>query len=247
MPLNVYPLYSGRPKRTKTRAPTRALLTEPNVIGEGLDTFFGPGSLTPTTLTPLVSPTSDECSSLSFMDSPTLSRCEDNNGKHYFSSEETTPVLEERRTIKYQSSPLLKGVAWTPRSISSDHLEKYSPAIGHKSPLLKSHSKPVTSSDSAGGDIVDKTNNSGIGSSINQYDRPKIAPKVFAKNRTPSNESIKSVEADLMLSLKSNETRTPTLPPKPRPWSVAGNEGKCEFTAAIASNLTTPEAIDSGK
>lgn len=232
----------GRPKRTKTRAPTRALLTEPNAIGEGLDTFFGPGSLTPTTLTPLVSPTSDECSSLSFMDSPTLSRCED-NGKHYFSSEETTPVLEDRRTLKYQSSPLLKGVAWTPRSISSDHLEKYSPGLSRKSPLLKSHLKPVTTTVGATADVGKHSNGGGVSG---PQERPKIAPKVFVKNRTPSNESIKSVEADLMLSLKTNETRTPTLPPKPRPWSVAGNEGKCEFTAAIASNLTTPETIDSG-
>lgn len=38
--------------------------------------------------------------------------------------------------------------------------------------------------------------------------------------------------------------KTPLVAPKPRPWSVAGNEGKCEFTAD-ASKIT-PDAIDTG-
>lgn len=241
-------LVKGRPKRTKTRAPSRPLITEPaHVIGEGLETFFGPGSLTPTTLTPLISPTSDECSSLSFVDSPTLSRCDEANGRHYFSSEETTPVLEDRKPIAkptYQSSPLLKGVAWTPRSISSDHLEKYSPAaVSQKSPLLKAHTKTSAS------DIGKVTTATvATSSSVEQQQRVRVSSKIFNnKNaRTPSNESIKSVEADLMLSLKAGESRTPVLPPKPRPWSVAGNEGKCEF-ANNASALTTPEALDASE
>ncbi|KAI8037309.1 hypothetical protein M5D96_010060 [Drosophila gunungcola] len=103
-------LVKGRPKRAKTRAPTRPLVSAEcaggsREIGEGLEHFFRPGSVTPTTLTPLVSPTSEECSSLSFVDSPTMSR--DGNG--HMTSEETTPILEERRPIKLErQSPLLK-------------------------------------------------------------------------------------------------------------------------------------------
>lgn len=277
-------LVKGRPKRTKTRAPSRAaLITEPttHIIGEGLDTFFGPGSLTPTTLTPLISPTSDECSSLSFVDSPTLSRCDtDPNGRPYFSSEETTPVLEDRKPMvaaqpphrpTYQSSPLLKGVAWTPRSISSDHLEKYSPstqaAVGgggsstvgsQKSPSLRMAHTKTSASDigkvstlSASSSLSSSTvaANSVAAASSNDRQRVRVSAKVFNSKsvRTPSNESIKSVEADLMLSLKSTESRTPVLPPKPRPWSVAGNEGKCEFSSNASTALTTPEALDASK
>lgn len=54
-------LVKGRPRRAKTRAPTRPLLRPgemcetavPLEIGEGLETFFRPGSVTPT---------SDDCS-----------------------------------------------------------------------------------------------------------------------------------------------------------------------------------------
>lgn len=114
-------LVKGRPKRAKTRAPTRPLVNAEcagNIgrdIGDGLEHFFRPGSVTPTTLTPLVSPTSEECSSLSFVDSPTMSR--DGNG--HMTSEETTPILEERRPIKLErQSPLLKS-KWRLETIDS--------------------------------------------------------------------------------------------------------------------------------
>ncbi|XP_023724032.1 F-actin-uncapping protein LRRC16A isoform X2 [Cryptotermes secundus] len=60
-------LVKGRPRRAKTRAPSRPMLRPTEIIenvqdlGEGLDTFFRPGSVTPTG-TPLVSPTSDDSS-----------------------------------------------------------------------------------------------------------------------------------------------------------------------------------------
>lgn len=126
--LQLQHLVKGRPKRAKTRAPSRPLVTEisSHSIGEGIEAFFRPGSVTPSTLTPLVSPTSDECSSLSFVDSPTMSR-DDHNSKNYFTSEETTPILEDRKSIKLdRNSPLLKGISWTPRSRSIDNLEKCS-------------------------------------------------------------------------------------------------------------------------
>ena len=58
-------LVKGRPRRAKTRAPSRPMLRPTEIIenvqdlGEGLDTFFRPGSVTPTG-TPLISPTSDD-------------------------------------------------------------------------------------------------------------------------------------------------------------------------------------------
>ncbi|XP_069691795.1 F-actin-uncapping protein LRRC16A isoform X3 [Periplaneta americana] len=60
-------LVKGRPRRAKTRAPSRPMLRPTEIIenvqdlGEGLDTFFRPGSVTPTG-TPLISPTSDDSS-----------------------------------------------------------------------------------------------------------------------------------------------------------------------------------------
>ncbi|XP_037044031.1 F-actin-uncapping protein LRRC16A isoform X5 [Bradysia coprophila] len=220
-------LVKGRPKRAKTRAPTRPLVTElsTHTIGEGLEAFFQrPGSATPTTLTPLVSPTSDECSSLSFVDSPTMSRCDD-NGKNYFTSEETTPVHEERKPIKLdRSSPLLKGVSWTPRSRSTDNLEKYSPLIGRKSPLIKMQNEQ-NSDDKLSERLHPPAHND-------------------SKVRSPSNDSIKSIETEPSVKTTNGILNTPILPSKPRPWSVAGNEGKCDF--AGDTNKTTPDAIDPG-
>lgn len=223
-------LVKGRPKRAKTRAPSRPLVTEisSHAIGEGIEAFFRPGSVTPTTLTPLVSPTSDECSSLSFADSPTMSR-DDHNGKNCFTSEETTPILEERKPIKLdQNSPLLKNVSWTPRSRSTDNLEKYSPGVGRKSPLVR---KQMTETCET----------------INEHHNRLHPPITNADTkRSPSNESIKSFDMEnSVVKLGNGMIKTPLISPKPRPWSVAGNEGKCEFTGD--SNKITPDAIDTGE
>lgn len=65
-----------------------------------------------------------------------------------------------------------------------------------------------------------------------------------AKTRSPSNESIKSFEMENNCNVKvgNGVMKTPLLQPKPRPWSVAGNEDKCDFS--IDSLKTTSEAID---
>lgn len=241
--LQLQHLVKGRPKRVKTRAPSRPLVTEmssmsSHAIGEGIEAFFRPGSVTPTTLTPLVSPTSDECSSLSFVDSPTMSR-DDHNGKNCFTSEETTPILEERKPIKLErNSPLLKGVSWTPRSRSTDNLEKYSPLIGRKSPLIKKQMTDTSSNDTSSTLTSNTINN-------NDCNPSRLHPPTQneTKTRSPSNESIKSFENIENNIIKiGNGMKTPLLPPKPRPWSVAGNEGKCDFT--VDSSKTTPEALD---
>lgn len=87
-------LFIGRPRRAKTRAPTRPLIKCIDVIdtsqdlGEGLDIFFRPGSCTPT---------SDDCNSFQADGSP----------NHEYAS----PILsEERKTPRLgRNSPLFKG------------------------------------------------------------------------------------------------------------------------------------------
>ncbi|XP_031620419.1 F-actin-uncapping protein LRRC16A isoform X2 [Contarinia nasturtii] len=242
--LQLQHLVKGRPKRAKTRAPSRPLVTEmsSHAIGEGIEAFFRPGSVTPTTLTPLVSPTSDECSSLSFVDSPTMY------------SEETTPILEERKPIKLErNSPLLKGVSsWTPRrgenprenhleaprSRSTDNLEKYSPLVGRKSPLIKKQMTDTTTN-------TYNDNNASVRNNVIESNQCQRLHPPHQSERSPSNESIKSFDMDNnVVKIGNGIVKTPLFPPKPRPWSVAGNEGKCDFT--VESSKTSPEGLDSG-
>lgn len=67
-------------------------------------------------------------------------------------------------------------------------------------------------------------------------------PMNDGKTRSPSNESIKSFEVDKNGKVGNGVMKTPLLQPKPRPWSVAGNEDKCDFS--VDSSKTTPEALD---
>ncbi|XP_017061425.1 mucin-5AC isoform X5 [Drosophila ficusphila] len=237
-------LVKGRPKRAKTRAPTRPLVTAEcaggsREIGEGLEHFFRPGSVTPTTLTPLVSPTSEECSSLSFVDSPTMSR--DGNG--HMTSEETTPILEERRPIKLErQSPLLKSASWATRSRSTDNLEKYSPLVGRKSPLVKMRTEGGPGSGTAGGAEETAAASSNLLKANNRED----------KTRSPSSDSIKSHatgEGSVIVKTGNGILRTPIVLQKPRPWSVVGSEPKASGDLITGngnadSSKTTPEKVE---
>lgn len=235
-------LVKGRPKRAKTRAPTRPLVGMESggtkEIGEGLDQFFRPGSVTPTTLTPLVSPTSEECSSLSFVDSPTMSR----NGNDHMTSEETTPILEERKPIKLErNSPLLRGAAWATRSRSTDNLEKYSPLVGRKSPLVKMRTESGGATD--GMDSLPTPAERLLKASSGRED----------KTRSPSTDSIKSHTESSSVIVKNGNgiLRTPIVLQKPRPWSVVGNEPKQTQVSNVThlgseSSKTTPEKLDEG-
>ncbi|XP_020809868.1 F-actin-uncapping protein LRRC16A isoform X3 [Drosophila serrata] len=240
-------LVKGRPKRAKTRAPTRPLVSAEcsaggsREIGEGLEHFFRPGSVTPTTLTPLVSPTSEECSSLSFVDSPTMSR--DGNG--HMTSEETTPILEERRPIKLErQSPLLKSASWATRSRSTDNLEKYSPLVGRKSPLVKMRTEGGPGSGAAGAG-AEETANSNLLKATGRED----------KMRSPSSDSIKSHatgEGSVIVKTGNGILRTPIVLQKPRPWSVVGSEpksgelitGNSNGNGNADSNKTTPDKLE---
>jgi hypothetical protein len=190
-------------------------------LGEGLEVFFPlpcPGSTTPTALTPLVSPTSEDCSSLSFVDSPTISR-EDNIAGRFsnVTSGETTPIMEERKIKIETSSPLLRNVAnWTPRSRSSDNLEKFSPVVGRKSPLTKREEYAEQNCHSLN------------------------PPTRDAKMKSPSNESIKNIFENKQHG--NGIIKTPVAIQKPRPWSVMGHESKHE----MGNDSTTPDGIDNG-
>ncbi|XP_017094193.2 uncharacterized protein LRR isoform X9 [Drosophila bipectinata] len=237
-------LVKGRPKRAKTRAPTRPLVNAEcaggsREIGEGLEHFFRPGSVTPTTLTPLVSPTSEECSSLSFVDSPTMSR--DGNG--HMTSEETTPILEERRPIKLErQSPLLKSASWATRSRSTDNLEKYSPLVGRKSPLVKMRTEGGPGSGAAGGGEETAIPTSNLLKATARDD----------KMRSPSSDSIKSHatgEGSVIVKTGNGILRTPIVLQKPRPWSVVGSEPKASGELVTGngnadSTKTTPDNLE---
>lgn len=229
--LTLQHLVKSRPKRVKVRAPTRPLLSElSHSLGEGLETFFQKPE-SETTLTPLVSPTSEECSSLSFVDSPTMSREENIGGKmSTMTSGETTPIMEERKAKLERQSPLLKGVAnWTPRSLSSDNLEKFSPLIGRKSPLVKAKTEVR--------DQHVKFDETPV-----LYNNLNLGTNRDSGKKSPSNESIKSIYEK---QIHGNGMKTPTMIQKPRPWSVLGHESKNEFSND--SNKTTPDALDNGK
>lgn len=110
-------------------------------IGEGLDTFFRPGSVTPT---------SDDCSS-SFQ--------AEGSPNHDYAS----PNLSEgRKTPKpSRNSPLLKGLMNpAPRSRSSDNLEKYSPLNARKAG--GDNASPLTRRFTGDG-LVSKENDASLG------------------------------------------------------------------------------------
>lgn len=225
-------LVKSRPKRAKVRAPTRPLMTElSHSLGEGLETFFTkPDS--ETTLTPLVSPTSEECSSLSFVDSPTISREENIGGKKStMTSGETTPIMEERKTKLERQSPLLKGVAnWTPRSMSSDNLSKGSPSVGRKSPLVKTKTQDREQH------VKFEETTTVVHNILNTSTGRESGKK------SPSNESIKSIYEK---QHQGNGIKTPTFIQKPRPWSVLAHEPKNDYNND--STKTTPDALDNGQ
>uniref|UniRef100_A0A336K1P9 CSON012992 protein n=1 Tax=Culicoides sonorensis TaxID=179676 RepID=A0A336K1P9_CULSO len=209
-------LVKNRPKKAKTRAPTRPFLAEnaTQSIGEGLEAFFRPGSTTPSTLTPVVSPTSEECSFLSFADSPTISAMSRDENGHLsnMTSGETTPILDERKGIKLsRQSPLLKGMNWTPRSRSTDNIEK-SPATDRKSPMVKLETIE------------------GPHSFISlDHSRSKISP---------------CEDAISDLNHKINNNGICKTPSRPRPWSVVGSESKQDTGNNDSSHHTTPDELD---
>ncbi|XP_043261549.1 F-actin-uncapping protein LRRC16A isoform X4 [Colletes gigas] len=165
-------LVKSRPRRTKTRAPTRPMLRPDQpvdglALGEGLDVFFRP--TTPTT--PLISPTSDDSSLHTFPTdgSPNLS----------LTSHKSIPPDTDKKPGC--SSPMLKTLLEpAPRSRSSDNLEKFSPLVGRRS----QGDSPLTASPLARRNTTDNAQN-----------HERIVAK-SGSNKDTSSNSIVSTSAD---------------------------------------------------
>ncbi|XP_044005016.1 F-actin-uncapping protein LRRC16A isoform X2 [Aphidius gifuensis] len=246
-------LVKTRPKRTKTRAPTRPMLQQTIdslALGEGLDVFFRP--TTPTT--PLVSPTSDDISLHTFPQidgSPNLS----------VTSQPSIQIDNNDNSKKNNNnncnSPMLKTLLEpTPRSISSDNLEKFSPIAGRRSqgdtPLTASPLVRRNTNENDSGDFKKKIINTNLPSSTNCQDNNdycttnstidnKICVKV-AKANFEINNDVKFV--------KINKTIPPAIAPKPRPWSMSTDRKSGEFNNLLSDgsspNTSAGNTPDSG-
>uniref|UniRef100_A0A6V7HZV2 CARMIL C-terminal domain-containing protein n=1 Tax=Bracon brevicornis TaxID=1563983 RepID=A0A6V7HZV2_9HYME len=262
-------LVKTRPKRTKTRAPTRPMLrTEPLpadtlVLGEGLDVFFRP--TTPTT--PLISPTSDDISLHTFSiegGSPNLS----------LTSQRSECATETSVAVKKPhgcTSPMLKTLLEpTPRSRSTDNLEKFSPLTGRRSqgdtpltasPLVRRN----TDNNHADGDFRSKratlpiSNHAiaGVASSPSSSPTP-IKDKdenqsTFLKNKMQfglNNEQKNHTNAALACRPTKSIPSPPVIAPKPRPWSMNTDRKSGEFNALLSDgsspNTSAANTPDSG-
>lgn len=210
-------LNKGRPRRAKTRAPTRPVVKPPDVadsvsqdLVEGLDTFFRPGSVTPT---------SDDCHSFQLDGSP----------NHEFAS----PVLsEDRKTPKLsRNSPLLRGLMTpTPRSRSIDNLEKYSPSSLRKntgdSPLSRrlTGDSLISHESSEGSLATESTFDHSPGSTLSKT----ISPDSFKEETT--------LDPSKHLKLKPS----PAVSQKPRPWSMVNNTESKSADLSLLSDGSSP-------
>lgn len=212
-------LVKTRPKRTKTRAPTRPMLRndiqqpiDSLELGEGLDVFFRP--TTPTT--PLISPTSDDSSLNTF---PPI------NGSPNLSLS-SQPSIQQDIKINNNgcNSPMLKTLLEpTPRSISSDNLEKFSPLTGRRS----QGDTPLTASP-----LVRRNTNESIDDNkkniIVSGSSTTTLGQETSDNNCPSNiiKSVKIAKANFEeindgKFSRINKSVPPVPTSKPRPWSMS--------------------------
>lgn len=139
------------------------------------------------------------------------------------------------------------GASWATRSRSTDNLEKYSPLVGRKSPLVKMRTESGGNEDAAAVAVAA----SGL---LKASTRDE-------KMRSPSSDSIKShatVAASEAINSVASKTgngilRTPIALQKPRPWSVVGSEPKGNNSELVTGNgnadskQTTPDMLDEGE
>ncbi|XP_076169556.1 capping protein regulator and myosin 1 linker 1 leucine rich repeat protein isoform X5 [Ptiloglossa arizonensis] len=256
-------LVKSRPRRTKTRAPTRPMLRPDQpvdglALGEGLDVFFRP--TTPTT--PLISPTSDDSSLHTF---PI-----DGSSNLSLTSHKSIPPDTDKKPGC--NSPMLKTLLEpTPRSRSSDNLEKFSPLIGRRSQdrdvslatsvpkdyesrksltkkstmeVDKSASQPLPSLKlrSTGFDLRSPTNNN---SSTKNNSEASKSPVL--KPLTKGNSSTNDGKSNGVLS--KTKLTPPATAPKPRPWSMATDRKSGEFNLlsdGSSPNTSAGNTPDSG-
>ncbi|XP_058810147.1 F-actin-uncapping protein LRRC16A-like isoform X3 [Phymastichus coffea] len=241
-------LVKTRPKRTKTRAPSRPMLRpdQPQSIDgialeEGLDVFFRP--TTPTT--PIIgSPTSDD-SSLTF---PTTATASQDGGSP---SPSVTSQKSDAVKKSAPNAPMLKTLhteQQSPRSRSSDDVAKFSPLVGRRShgdspltasPLARRNTdKNDGSSDEQSGHTAtpdseankeqqknEPIENGGksVMSSVRKFTAASPTNGGMAKNYI-----LETAKSPVLRSLatknnqQSGDRRSPpTTAPKPRPWSMA--------------------------
>ncbi|XP_031826421.1 capping protein regulator and myosin 1 linker 1 leucine rich repeat protein isoform X7 [Nomia melanderi] len=243
-------LVKSRPRRTKTRAPTRPMLRPDQpvdglALGEGLDVFFRP--TTPTT--PLISPTSDDSSLHTFPTdgSPNLS----------LTSYKSIPPDTDKKPGC--SSPMLKTLLEpTPRSRSSDNLEKFSPLVGRRSQdyesrkgltkksamdVDKSASQPLPSLKlrSIGFDLRSPTNGSSTKNTSEASKSPVLKPLSKGNSSTSDGKSNGA--------LSKTKLTPPATAPKPRPWSMATDRKSGEFNLlsdGSSPNTSAGNTPDSG-
>lgn len=209
-------LVKGRPRRAKTRAPTRPLLRPTDAVvdavdptadlKEGLDSFFRPGSVTPT---------SEEITQV------------DGSPNHDFNSPNLSDGRKTPRTC--MNSPQLKGLLTpTPRSRSSDNLEKQSPTVARKA--TSETASPLTRRPT--GDSLLST-----GSSEGELgDEKATTPESLKEEGKPKTASLPP----------------PATAPKPRPWSMINNSDKqgsgdnllSDGSSPIHSTGNTPDSGD---
>ncbi|XP_076383475.1 capping protein regulator and myosin 1 linker 1 leucine rich repeat protein isoform X13 [Megalopta genalis] len=243
-------LVKSRPRRTKTRAPTRPMLRPDQpmdglALGEGLDVFFRP--TTPTT--PLISPTSDDSSLHTFPTdgSPNLS----------LASHKSIPPDTDKKPGC--SSPMLKTLLEpAPRSRSSDNLEKFSPLVGRRSQdyesrksltkksameMDKSASQPLPSLKlrSIGFDLRSPTNGSSTKNTSEASKSPVLKPSAKGSCSTSDGKSNGA--------LSKTKLTPPATAPKPRPWSMATDRKSGEFNLlsdGSSPNTSAGNTPDSG-
>lgn len=136
------------------------------------------------------------------------------------------------------------GASWATRSRSTDNLEKYSPLVGRKSPLVKMRTE--------GGPGA----GAGVGGEENAIPTSNLLKATARddKMRSPSSDSIKSHatgEGSVIVKTGNGILRTPIVLQKPRPWSVVGSEPKASGELVTGngnadSTKTTPDNLEEG-
>ncbi|KAK6644485.1 hypothetical protein RUM43_000752 [Polyplax serrata] len=237
-------LVKGRPKRAKTRQPTRPMLRTSEIIenvedlDSGLDTFFRPGSVTPTT--PLVSPTSDES--------------EKTFPGHVRQSSPTKGIGKSQLL-----SPLLKPFV-APRSRSNDNIEKQlsseiSPLVRHKPMLSPSSGTKHFAKDDAFAERKSDGNSNWkniqglegkheLVSGNNDTRKVKTSPLVGKHKLDLGEELTRELQKSPVLRslARENDNKTseagsssrqvrlvPNVAAKPRPWSIVTHMSSSEF------------------
>ncbi|XP_011304218.1 leucine-rich repeat-containing protein 16A isoform X1 [Fopius arisanus] len=248
-------LVKTRPKRAKTRAPTRPMLrsdplpVDSLALGEGLDVFFRP--TTPTT--PLISPTSDDSSLHTFPidGSPNLS----------LTSHRSVPPDTERKPHGC-SSPMLKTLLEpAPRSRSSDNLEKFSPLTGRRS----QGDTPLTASPLVRRSMENSDGDKKRMPVTNSVMSPSSSPTSGKDENCPSSDvrgqssfgkgGVKALTGSCELKanpggIRGNKPAPPAIAPKPRPWSMNTDRKSGEFNNLLSDgsspNTSAGNTPDSG-